>query len=108
MRSLQVAYVYADQFEELGRFTELQVLKSAAGWYIGTLYNAVEGWQEPGSRDSDYYPTEERANYALTYLNNLYGLLRHETTAEEIVDRWAKHMHTMGYDPRQVGYRFTP
>jgi hypothetical protein len=47
--------------EDKGSYTELQVLKSAAGYYVGTLYNDPEGWQEPGSRDSDYFATREAA-----------------------------------------------
>lgn len=47
--------------EEKGSYTEMQVLQSGAGYYIGTLYNNPEGWQEPGSRDSDYFQTREQA-----------------------------------------------
>jgi hypothetical protein len=48
------------------RYTELQVLRSGAGYYIGTLYEEFDAigkvvWQEPGSRDSDYFRTEEGA-----------------------------------------------
>lgn len=47
-------------------YTDLQVLRSNAGWYIGTLYNNYREdgtlqFQEPGSRDSDYFATEEEA-----------------------------------------------
>jgi len=52
----------ADYIDDKDRYTKLQVLKSAAGWYIGTLYNNPDGYQEPGSRDSEYFPTEEIAN----------------------------------------------
>ncbi len=49
----------------------LQVLKSAAGFYVGTLFN--EGTEEhpfliPGSRDSDYFPTFNRAKSYLDYV----------------------------------------
>lgn len=43
------------------RYTELRVLKSAAGWYIGTLYIDPEYGAEPGSRDSGYFATKEEA-----------------------------------------------
>lgn len=46
-------------------YTPLQVLKSAAGYYIGTLYNNSDGYQEPGSRDSEYFPTFAAASDAL-------------------------------------------
>jgi len=42
-------------------YTDLMVLRSAAGFYIGTAYNNPDGYQEPGTRDSGYYATEEQA-----------------------------------------------
>ena len=41
----------------LGEEHELQVLRSSAGYYIGTL--TEDGF--PNSRDSNYYPTAEAA-----------------------------------------------
>jgi hypothetical protein len=63
MRSPQVKNVVSAAEERL--YTDLMVLKSAAGYYIGTLYNNPDGYQEPGSRDSEYFPTKERADEAL-------------------------------------------
>lgn len=108
MRSLQVALVYQDQPEQIARYSELQVLCSRAGYYIGTTYQNSDGYQEPGSRDSDYYSTKERADYAFRYLENLWILCKDEMSEAEIVNKWAKQMRTLGYDPRMVGYRFTP
>lgn len=43
-------------------YSELQVLRSPAGWYIGTMFkDPDDGFEEPGSRDSDYFRTEEDA-----------------------------------------------
>jgi hypothetical protein len=44
------------------RYSELKVLKSPAGYYVGTLYfdAEYEMW-EPGSRDSGYFRTEQEA-----------------------------------------------
>ena len=47
--------------EDRKDYSELQVLKSAAGYYIGSLYQ--DG--SPGTRDSEYFPTEEAAHDAL-------------------------------------------
>lgn len=47
--------------EEKPYYSELRVMRSAAGWYVGTLYQEPGGWQEPGSRDSGYFATEEEA-----------------------------------------------
>lgn len=46
------------------QYTELRVLKSAAGFYVGTLHIDPEFGAEPGSRDSGYFSTEvEAAKY---------------------------------------------
>lgn len=51
-------------------YTELQVLKSPAGYYIGTLYwDAEMKFWDAGSRDSDYYITKEEAEKDLANLN---------------------------------------
>lgn len=41
-------------------YSDLRVLESAAGFYVGTLYSQ-DGFTEPGSRDSDYFPTSDAA-----------------------------------------------
>lgn len=58
-----------------GNYTELRVLQSAAGFYIGTLYEEYDAngtcvWREPGSRDSDgYFSTPEAAAQELDQMN---------------------------------------
>lgn len=48
--------------DEKGRYSELKVLSSAAGYYVGTTYTDPDyGFEEPGSRDSDYFKTREQA-----------------------------------------------
>ncbi len=107
MRSIQIANTVSNGGEY--HYSQLRVLKSAAGWYIGTLYtNPDTKSVSPGSRDSDYYSSEERARYALTYLENLERICRNELSPEDIANKWARQMYTLGYDNRQVGYRFFP
>lgn len=52
-----------------GRYSALQVLQSGAGYYVGRTYEHTEGdckgLVEPGSRESDYYPSAEEAQKAL-------------------------------------------
>lgn len=48
-------------------YSELQILQSNAGWYIGTVYNNPDGFQEPGSRDSQYFLTKEDAEEFMKY-----------------------------------------
>lgn len=55
----------ASYIKDKSGYTDLQVLKSGAGYYIGTMYEEYKNgelvWQESGSRDSDYFKTEEQA-----------------------------------------------
>ena len=47
-------------------YSDLQVMKSAAGYYVGTIYtDPKDGFKEPGSRDSDYFATQEEAEQEL-------------------------------------------
>lgn len=54
--------------EDRGNYSNLQVLSSAAGYYVGTIYTHPEGWSEPGSRDTDYFNTRDEAETALRAL----------------------------------------
>ena len=49
-------------------YTELKVMKSGAGWYLGTEYIEEDGLRVPGSRDSCYFATREEAEEALDLL----------------------------------------
>lgn len=67
--------------EDKGSYTELQVLHSAAGYYVGTLFEEKDAdgnvtWQEPGSRDSGYFKKESQAQAFLATL---------QSTSEDIV-----------------------
>lgn len=62
MKSPQVQNVDSKNAE---RYTDLQVCQSGAGFYIGAMYKTPEGFTEPGSRDSQYFPTREEAQKAL-------------------------------------------
>jgi len=48
--------------DDPGNYTELMVLHSPAGYYVGTMYNDPAGFQEPGSRDSEYFRTQKEAD----------------------------------------------
>jgi hypothetical protein len=53
-------------------YSELQVLRSPAGWYVGTLYwntdEPTHHYEQPGSRDSCYFRTEDEAKEYLRLL----------------------------------------
>ena len=46
--------------DEKSGYSDIRVMKSAAGYYLGTVYTDPEdGFQEPGSRDSGYMTKEQ-------------------------------------------------
>lgn len=55
---------YLDKAEKSG-YSELKVMRSAAGWYVGTTFRNTEipgmVFDEPGSRDTGYFATEAEA-----------------------------------------------
>jgi hypothetical protein len=53
------------EIKEKNMYGELTVLDSAAGYYIGRVYTDDEGFVEPGTRESDYYPTKLAAILAV-------------------------------------------
>jgi hypothetical protein len=48
-----------------GEYSELQVMQSNAGFYIGRIFTGNDGLQEPGSRESDYFASKALAEQAL-------------------------------------------
>lgn len=66
MRSPMIESLSCIPNEEKNLYTEMQVLKSNAGFYVGTMYNNPEGFEEPGSRDSGYFATREEAEQELS------------------------------------------
>ncbi|SDR37162.1 hypothetical protein SAMN05443245_5191 [Paraburkholderia fungorum] len=52
-------------------YTELRVLRSAAGYYVGTLHTDEDGFTGPGSRDSDYFRTSQEAERFLRMVSEV-------------------------------------
>jgi hypothetical protein len=94
---------------EQAKYSDLQVLQSAAGWYVGTLYYAAGSasvcMAEPGSRDTDYFPSKEAANLALALL--LYYASR-STNPTEVVANFDSQLTFLGLNSRDIGYRMSP
>lgn len=64
----------ADYIEEKNGYSELKVLQSAAGYYVGTTYTDPKyGCEEPGSRDSHYFRTREEAEKYLKLVETFEG-----------------------------------
>lgn len=56
----------ADFIEDKEAYSDLQVLRSGAGYYIGTIHRNTEfgednAFNEPGSRDTGYFATRKEA-----------------------------------------------
>lgn len=100
MISLQVIQMVKDGTiteAEAKNYSELQVLKSGAGYYIGTLYN--EGnFIEPGSRDSTYFQRESDAIDALKILIQY----------KDDIPVWESWLKMRDLDHYKVGYRYFP
>jgi hypothetical protein len=56
--------------ENKADYSELKVMRSAAGYYVGTTCT-TDGFEEPGSRDSGYFPTKEQAQKYLDMVNEV-------------------------------------
>jgi hypothetical protein len=65
MKSPQVIKANYIAEDDKANYSDLQVLESSAGHYVGTIYTGEDG-EEPGSRDSEYFPNREEAEAALT------------------------------------------
>ena len=57
--------------EEHEQYSDLKVMRSAAGWYIGTTRHHPDGFVDPGSRDSDYFRKKEEAEHYLATINKM-------------------------------------
>ena len=75
MRSPQVTEnerraVEAGMASEAERYSDLRVMQSAAGYYVGTEYRLPDGFTQPGSRDSGYFGTRAEAQAFLDALES--------------------------------------
>lgn len=66
---MKIADIQALAMSELkdndGTYTKLEVIRTPAGYYIGRIFNGDDGIVEPGSRESEYFPTSQKALKAL-------------------------------------------
>lgn len=104
MKSFQVEYMIRPS--EQPRYSDLCTLKSAAGWYVGTTYKGEDGFIEPGSRDTDYYPSESDAKLSLAILEKCHQLSG--AISGVAIPMWRGVMKSLDMDKRGVGYRLTP
>lgn len=55
-----------------GAYSKLRVMRSAAGYYVGTMWQEFDSlgctvMECPGSRESEYFETEQEANEMLRF-----------------------------------------
>lgn len=100
MKSIQVKNIDANRQMN---YSDLQVMKSSADWYVGTVYNSTYG-PEPGSRDTDYYDTKAEANLALALLE----FYAERYSEEQVIAAFDSIVIQLGIDKRRVGYRIYP
>jgi hypothetical protein len=55
----------------MGKYSDLKVMRSEAGYYVGTEYVNDDGFVEPGSRESGYFKTREEAEKELEFWKRL-------------------------------------
>ena len=117
MKSIQVS-IHIPQSEQYA-YSDLCVMKSAAGWYVGTIYSDPKGFQEPGSRDTDYFATEKDAKFVLELLERLEAQAKLVADTEEfkhmfdsvpeyVIATFHHMSKELGLNPRNVGYRLNP
>ena len=72
LKSLQVRNTYSLHAPESSNYSRLQILRSPAGYYLGTIYIDPDHlFEEPGSRDTTYFPRIEDAIRALEFMTSL-------------------------------------
>lgn len=90
MKSIQILRAHYINQPEKDRYTDLQVLRSNAGYYLGTLFNGTE-FTKPGSRDTSYLETKSQAALALRVLNQLANDMKGQME-ETIIANWETTM----------------
>lgn len=102
MKSFQVMNCIPE--DEQTNYSDLQVLQSAAGYYIGTIHDDG-GFKEPGSRDTNYFSKKSTAEKALAILEAAYEA-GEDKFIHEIIDSWKENCRIQ--IQMEVIYRNTP
>lgn len=71
MKSPKIQSAAYISVEDKARYSDMLILESPAGYYIGTLYSNSEGFKEPGSRDSAYFDERGDAEKLLQTVKNV-------------------------------------
>jgi hypothetical protein len=104
MKSIQILRAHYINQPEKDRYSDLIVLRSNAGYYLGTLFNGTE-FTEPGSRDTSYLETKSQAELALSVLTRMYVDMTGQLE-ETIISNWEATM--ISRHNIEVFYRYNP
>jgi hypothetical protein len=102
MKSFQIME-HVDPLEQY-MYSDLQVLRSAAGYYIGTVHDDG-GFKEPGSRDTNYFDKQSTAEKILAALERI----AEENPGEDpfvLIRKWQDYV--LKQSGIQVTYRWEP
>lgn len=67
-----IVQLLAEAGHDVSGYSDLKVLKSNAGYYVGTQFTGGGiPYPQPGSRDTGYFATEEEADDLLDKINGL-------------------------------------
>jgi len=90
---------------EFQEYSNLKVLKSGAGYYLGTTYQGM-----PGSRDTKYFATELEAEQAMANYADIVTYMIKARQADERGDKeeFESLMKTCDGICEELGLRLTP
>jgi hypothetical protein len=104
VKSIQILRAHYINQAEKDRYSELLVLHSPAGYYLGTFFKGTE-FTEPGSRDTSYLETKSQAELALSVLQKMCVDMKGQLE-ETIISNWEATM--MSRHNLEVFYRYNP
>ena len=95
---------------EFKKYGPVTILKSPAGYYLGTNYHAEGGAIHPGSRDTKYFGSTEEASVAMENYKDIVTYMVKARIALESGDQgeWESIMDTVDKIINEIGLRLEP
>lgn len=105
MKSIQILRAHYINPPEKPQYSDLIVLRSAAGYYLGTFYTDPKEGPSPGSRDTSYLESKPQAELALRTLEKMFVDMVGQM-AEKIIENWEATM--LSRHNIEIFYRYNP
>lgn len=105
MKSIQVLRARYTPLQDKENYSDLIVLRSIEGYYIGTLYNDPVYGTAPGSRDTSYLVSKSQAELALRTLQQTANDMPGQPE-ERIIENWEHVMENR--HNIEIYYRWNP